>query len=417
MTSSFSLSRYPLVVLVLLVFPASITAQESSRLSVTEAVDRALDRETFQQIQSSQVREARGEQTAAGAWPNPGLAIEREAAFEEGGAVAEDFFILDQALPVWGTRRLREEAAAKEVDAVEASNAAQRVDRRIAAERAFYRALQAQQRLENARMFRERVGEALETMQRRREADEASTYAVERMKQARSEARAQVDAARADRIEQAGELAALVGRPEGEANRWALQGEMLPGELPALEELTDELDEQPALEAIEARRQGASKAHEAARRAVYPIPSVMGGYKRIDDPTGGSLHGFLVGVSLSLPIFSQNLGARRAARSRELRLDAERRMVARRKAARVASLHQSASIRLETARRYQNGALERAEDLIDRVESRQEADEASMFELVDAYRTLHDARQAALERAWEARQTRLDLRQVAGGFE
>jgi outer membrane protein TolC len=187
--------------------------------------------------------------------------------------------------------------------------------------------------------------------------------------------------------------------------------------LPELGELTDELDQQPAIAAIEARRQGASKAHEAARRAVYPVPSLMGGYKRFDDTPSGSLHGFVVGLSLSLPIFSQNLGARRATRSRQLRLDARRRMVARRKAARVSSLNQSATIRLETARRYQNGALDRAEELLERVKSRQESGEASMFELVDAHRTLHDARVEALERAWEARETRLDLRQVAGGFE
>jgi cobalt-zinc-cadmium efflux system outer membrane protein len=396
--------------------PTGSLAQESPSLTAEQAVRQAMDREAFETAQASRVREARGEQTEAGAWPNPELAIEREAAFEEGGAVAEDFFILEQALPVWGERRLREEAAAREVEAAEASNEAQRLERRLEVERIFYETLRAQKRLESAREWRERVGRAAETMQRRQEADEASEYAIQRMRHAEDEAKVAVEAARAAVIEQSGELAALVGRPDGKANRWELVGQLRPEALPELSALTDELDQQPELKALEARRRGASKRREAAQRAVYPMPSVMGGYKRLDAPTGGSFHGFLVGVSLSLPIFSQQLGARRAARSQEMRLDAERRLMARRKAAKVASLHQSASIRMEAAREYRQEAVGRAQKILDRVQSRQEAGEASLFELVDAYRTLHDSREEVIDRAWEARETRLELRRVAGGF-
>lgn len=395
-------------------FAGAASAQEGEGLTVDQAVEQALDRKGFREAQRAEVRGARGEQSAAGAWPNPSFSFDREQVWD-GAGTAEDFFVLEQPLPVWGTRRLREEAAEKEREAIEAGNEAERLERRIEARRAFYAALRANERLAIAQEWRERVGRAVEAMERRLEGDEVSELAVERMRHTLDNARAAVDSARAAVVERAGELAAMVGRPEG-AERWEPQGDLAPEAIPERDALTGDLDRRPEIRALDARQAGASKSREAASRLVFPTPIVRGGYKRLDAPTGGSMHGLIAGLSISLPIFNQFAGAKRTARARSIEIDARRRLIASRTTERIAALHHAASTRLEAAERYREEAVPRAENLLERTRERREADEAAAADVVEAYRSWLDTREQALDRAWEARRAELDLRRVAGGF-
>ena len=400
-----------------LVFLATVAnAEPREVLSVEQAVKMAIERRPIEEVQSARLREVDAEREAAKAWPNPTFSFDREQQWEPGGSVAEDFFILEQSIPIWGVRRLRAEAAERRREATKASNRARRLDRRIAVERAFYASMRERQTLSLARDLREQIGQSVEIMEERRRADEASAYAVERMRESLLEAEAEVDAARASLVEARGELAALVDRSATPTDAWSVTGELLPQKLPDLESLTARLDERADLAKLRALARAESKAEKAIGRSLVPTPALRGGYKRIDDPAGGSLHGFVVGVSIELPIFNQAGGERRSASARRAGLKARERLRRNEAERRLRAAHRVAEIRLETARRYREEAVKRAEELLESARERQEAGEGSVFELVDAHRTVFETKARAAERAWKAREAVIKVEEQAGGF-
>ncbi|MFB6351692.1 MAG: TolC family protein, partial [Bradymonadaceae bacterium] len=147
-------------------------------LTVDRAIELSIERTAFRKTQAAQIEALQGERRAAKSWPNPTLAYEREQEWEAEGVLAEDFFILEQALPIWGTRALRAEAVRAQMEAAESANAAERQDRELEVERAFYRTLRERRQLELARQLREQVAATVEVMKKRLEADEASQYSV-----------------------------------------------------------------------------------------------------------------------------------------------------------------------------------------------------------------------------------------------
>ena len=385
-------------------------------LTVEAAVERAVEREGFETAQSAQLEALAGERESAKAWPNPTLAYDREQQWEAGEAIAEDFFILEQALPIWGTRALRAEVVEARRSAAEAANAAERLDRRLEVERAFWETVRERRRLELAERLLDQVESTVEIMEMRREADEASAYAVARLEESLVEAESAVAEARASLVQARGRLAGLIGRSPTPLEAWSVEGEFLAVELPALEGLVDRLQQRPDFAELRAEARAEAKHREALGRSLVPTPAVRGGYKRVDDPTGGSFHGVAVGVSVELPVFDQKSGEREAAAARRTRLRAVAELRRRQAESELRAAHRAAEMRLEAARDYRKRAIPKVEDLLERARNRQEAGEGSLFGLVDAHRAVFETRVQAIERAWEARSAVIDVKAHAGGF-
>lgn len=391
-------------------------ADGGDALTVERAVEATLEREPFQTAQSAQLEALAGERRSAKAWPNPLLEVEREQQWEAGEAVAEDFFVLEQALPVWGTRSLRAEVVEWQMEAAKSANAAERLDERIAVERAFYETVKVRRELELARELRDQVAATVEVMEKRLKADEASQFEVARLRESLVEAKSTVAETRATLLEARGELASLVGRSATPLEAWSVRGELLPEALPELEPLVGRIDERPALLELEAEARAEARRRSALKRSLVPTPTVRGGYKRADDPTDGSFHGMMVGVSLDLPVFHQKSGERRAAAARETRLEAQATLRRRRAETRLRTAYRAAELRLESARRYRNRAVPRTEDLLERARQRQASGVGSLFGLVDAHRSVYETKVRAVERAWKARMAVIEVEQYAGGF-
>ena len=394
----------------------ALGAEPVEGLSVERAVELSLEREGFETAQSAQLEALAGERESAKAWPNPTLSFDREQQWEVGETLAEDFFILEQALPIWGTPALRAEVVEARRSAAEAANAAERLDRRLAVERAFWETVRERRRLELAERLLDQVESTVEIMETRQKADEASKYAVARLQESLVEAESTVAEARASLVQARGRLAGLIGRAPTPLEGWSVQGELLEVELPELEPLIARADERPDVAELRAEARAEAKHRKALGRSLVPTPAVRGGYKRVDDPAGGSFHGMAVGVSIELPVFDQKSGEREAAAARRTRYRALAELQRRQAVSELRAAYRAAQMRLEAARDYRERAIPKVEDLLERARNRQAAGEGSLFGLVDAHRAVFETRVQAIERAWEARSAVIDVEEYAGGF-
>lgn len=400
-----------------LVWAPTIRAQQNpDTLTVDRAVDVALERDGFEAAQSAKLERLNGEQMSARAFPNPTFSFDREQQWQDDTAVAEDFFVLEQTLPIWGTRALRAEAAAARRQAAASDNRAERLDRRLEVRRAFYATLRARTKLDHARQFRDQVRTTVEILETRQQADEASEYAVARLQQTLIETESTIADARASLVEARGRLAGLIGRSPTPLKAWSVEGDLLQADLPNLETLMQRLDDRPQLAKLRAEARAYSKQRRALGRSLVPAPAIRGGYKRADDPVGGSLNGFLVGVSLEVPLLSQKTGQRRAAAARRSRLQAIAEMRRHQLAADLRSAYRAAEMRLEAAKTYRKRAVPSANDLLERARQRQKAGVGSLFDLVDAHRSVYDTNIRATDRAWKARSAIIEVQRHAGGF-
>ncbi|MFB6262743.1 MAG: TolC family protein [Bradymonadaceae bacterium] len=396
-------------------FPAR-AGEETNGLTVDRAVESSLGRESFERSQSARLEALAGERADASSFPNPTLAVDREQHWEGGEAVAEDFFVLEQTLPIWGTRRLRAKSVEAKRRASRSTNAAQRLERRLETRRAFYDALRQRRRLEAAKAFTEQLETSVELLEARQKAGDASSYAVARLRRSLDEARATVEEARASLVRARGQLGGLIGRSPTPLEAWSVEGDLLAVELPALAELSGRVDDRPTIEALRERARAQAELRRALGRRLIPTPTLRGGYKRIDAPTDGSFHGIVVGLSTQLPLFNQESGQRREAAAKRNRLRALARLRRQRAGAKLQSAHRAAEMRLDAARTYRNDAVPRAEQLLERARERREAGTGTLFELLDAHRTVYETRIHAIERAWRARSAVVDVRKYAGGF-
>jgi len=409
-----------------------VRSQETAELTVDEAVEESLGREELAESRESRLRALEAARESELLWPNPTFSFDHEQSWDDGKVVTDDFFVLEQALPIWGARQLRARAAEQQQKAADAAESLRILEIRLETERAFYQTLRARKELEAARVWERRVVKSVERLEEQRRADAASRYAVERMRALLDETRATVAGRRAEWVDARGELASRTGRgpsrkstagetastggeptdrgtPGGE---WRATGRLRPEKPPEFAILEKRLSEHPELEKLRARAEQQAELRRARKRSAIPTPAVRGGYQRLDGP----IHGFVAGLSLNLPLFHRNEPGRRAAGERSAELKTEARLERRRRVEQLRAAYRSASARIEAARRYRSDALPRAKELVERARERRDSGEATVADLVDAHRAFYDKKVRALELDWEARDRTLELRRLAGGY-
>jgi outer membrane protein, heavy metal efflux system len=165
------------------------------------------------------------------------------------------------------------------------------------------------------------------------------------------------------------------------------------------------------------RLRQAEREASAARRAWIPTLALSGGLKRVvvDDGFGeATANGFIVGLSLSLPIFdhgqadlARGLAEARRWRATSLALERDIQTDVRR-------AQELLQARIAQARRYRETQLGRAQDLVRRAETAYREGDRPVFELLDAYRTAREVRLRELELRRQARRAWLDLWRAIG---
>ncbi len=293
--------------------PATGRSDDAGRLTLEEAVSRALrgnpELQVFGLEQDIQTALA----TQAQRKPNPELELELENFAGSGGVAGLDAveytLTIGQLMERGGKRARRFEAARLQADLADWDYLSSRLDVMERTGRAFILVLQAQKNLDLTERMIEVAGQDLEAVKRRTEAGAASPIELTRAEV--SLATAELDRSRRllDLEAARNELAALWGDAEATFTHAVGTLDHIPVP-PALETLTGRLEDNPDL----ARWQ----TEHDRRRANLSLQQAMGtvdltarvGIRRFEE-TGDQA--FVLGVSLPLAVHDRNQGNIRAA--------------------------------------------------------------------------------------------------------
>lgn len=378
-------------------------------LSLEAAVDLALRANPALAAASREVAAAEGAVRQAGLLPNPELAAQVEDTRRQTRTAS---LLLNQPIELGGKRaaRVRAAEAAREVAALDL--AATRAEIRAGVIGAFFDVLIAQERARLAGQSVALARRATAAAAKRVAAGQVSP--VEETRARVAEAGVAVESAQAVSALRAARsrLAAFWGNPAPHFER--AEGETaLPDTAPFVD-LADRLDAAPGLRraAAEVARRRAVVELERARR--IPDLTVSVGVQR-DEELGRNQA--IVGVAMPLPLFDRNQGNLAAALARE---DQARDELAATRI-RLASEAAQAFERLDAARweaeTLAREALPGADQALAAATKGFELGKFDFLVVLDAQRTLFQARSQYLRALAEAHRARAELDRILGGLE
>jgi cobalt-zinc-cadmium efflux system outer membrane protein len=344
---------------------------------------------------------------AAEVLPNPSLVMQHQRTLS-GPSERETIVGLSVPFGVSGRRGLLIEAAAARREQAFAEGDAALFESALAFRAAFSRALMAQARAQISSEQQAALDASSVAIEALAKGGEAAGYDLLRQRvQARSH-RASVDVAKARALASRADLAS-----------W-LETEV---ELPALDlaalarasTLPPAAGPEPQTRRLQSLL-AASRAHElearAARRRSVPDPELFAGYRTLDGD-GDIARGISLSLTIPLTVFDHGQGD--AARA-----DAERSLAE--AAAEQLERQQGAQVKSARARLQQlssgiadlGRARTEAEELLRQSQRLYSAGEASITEMLEAFRAAEEARLAELDRVFELVDARLLLMQASG---
>jgi cobalt-zinc-cadmium efflux system outer membrane protein len=387
-------------------------AAEEPALTLERALAMARERAPKLLSAGARVEEARGRLAGASL-------LLRENPVLEGGAgrrYADDGDTLDatagirQSFELAGQRRAR--IAGAEAD-VERSSAARddslrRLLRDVA--RVFYTGLHAEERLRVATSSEEVAGEVARIAERRHHAEDVPILDVNVSRAALARARAEREAAEAERASVLGDLRILLGMESAEPLE--LTGDLRarrPFDPPAL---LARASERADLRALEARLAEAEAGLRLARAEAWPDLGVGARYERDerDDVVLGEL-------SLALPVFDRAQGTRAEANARVRRLRIELEASRRAAAVEVQTALTVHARRVKAVEELEASALPLLDENESLARRSYEAGEMPLAELLLVRRETLDTRREYLERLLEAAVAAVDALASAGALE
>ncbi len=350
--------------------------------------------------------EARGRTLPA----NPAVAYTRE----EAGAGVDDFLLVSQDLPLWGRRRFLGAAAGHAVSAAAADVEARLLAVEAELRLVFTDLLLAQERARTLEAGVGRLDGLIGVLRTREEQGEGSRF--DRLRAEREVAEVDADLALAGiaRRRAQARLAAFFAEgtdPDGLAAAGRLDDYPV-ADVPA-RAAGPRPERRPAYRALGLRTERWEAEERAARRLRLPSAQVTGGLKRSGVP-GAADTGFVLGASVSVPLFDRGQAQAARAAAARARLEAERRALAARIAAEVHAASSAAAGARALADRYRDDAVSRAEELVAIADAAYEEGEFGILELLDAHRVSLRASLRALDLSASARRAAIELDRAAG---
>jgi len=390
--------------LVLALWLGASPASAAAGLTEAEALRLGLARPEFSALLLARVGEAEADALAADNWPNPTLELARDKT----GATRETTWQLAQSLDLSGRRGLRRDAARHRLEATEAENLARRGERSAELRRAFHDLLRRQETLRAIDAWAARFATVGRVVDKLARAGEVAGYDRRRLEREQRGAEARLAETRAELALSRARLEALVGREVDVP----LTGRLAPEVPPTLPLLQARLAERPEFAALAARAEAATADNAAAGRNLPDLTVGIGG-KRVDD---GPLreNSNLLMLSFSLPLFDRQQAGDRRSAAQAMAARAELGLARQRADGELAGLHRQTTELIVAARRYRGEAAASSADLLRIAETSYRAGEATILELLDAYRGALEAETTALDLEWKAREARIDLDQLTG---
>lgn len=343
----------------------------------------------------------------AGARPNPDVSLLVEDTRRETRTTTLQF---NQAIELGGKRAARIQAAERGRDAATAELNAKRADIRATVITAFFDVLTAQERLRLANVAVDLAQRGTHVAARRVTAGKVSPVEETKARVAEATVRLELNQAKSELANARKRLAATWGNPAPRFERVEGQLDALPA-LPAWTDLAARLANAPAVARarFEVDRRQAMAQLESSRRTPDVIVSI--GAKRSEELGRNQA---IVGLSIPLPLFDRNQGnvleaLRRTDKARdelsatEIRLDSE-----------MAQAYE----RLHTARQ-EAGALQRdilpgAQSAYDAATTGFEFGKFAFLDVLDAQRTLLQAKSHYLRTLSEAHRAAAEIERLLG---
>lgn len=400
--------RRLLAALGFLLFLPSIAAPQE--MTEAEALLRFERENSNLKALSAQIREAQAEVRTWSRPTNPVVTYSREDA----AGTRDEFFLIQQSLPINGRLNLLRKAGRSTVDSVEAEAAYGRVRLRSDFRAAFFGLLAAQERTSLVEAGVLPLREIVRVLQEREREKEGSKFDRLRAERELAEMEAALDSTRIALADAQSRLGSFLGSGSDPSSLKAKGNFSDAAPLPSLEDLTagalrvrgDYRAEQRRVERFGYERQ-------AAKRIIIPEPILSAGFKRTSIP-GLSDRGYAVSISIPLPLFDG--GQARGARAKAAVEQSEAVAAVLRRAVEtdVRSAYEALRLFRRIAQEYVRGLGDRGEELSRISRLSYEEGEQGILDLLDSHRVALNSRLRALELSWSAKQAEIELNRAVG---
>lgn len=343
----------------------------------------------------------------AGVLPNPSVELSAEDRRRD---KRETTFLLSQPIELGGKRSARVQAAQRGKDAAMAELDARRAEVRAAVITAFFEVLTAQERLRLAEESAQLAQRAADAAARRVAAGKISPVEETKARVAESGVRLELNRARNELASARKRLASTWGNPTPHFERAEGRIDALPG-LPGLNDLSSRLAMAPTVARARSeldRRQALAQLERSRR---VPDLTVRLGVKRSEELGRNQA---IVGVSIPLPLFDTNRGnvleaLRRADKARdeltatEIRLESE-----------IAQAYAQLDTSRQEAETLQKEILSGAQSAYDAAVKGFEYGKFGFLDVLDAQRTLLQAKSQYLRALSEAHRAATEIERIVG---
>nr|WP_267967265.1 MULTISPECIES: TolC family protein [unclassified Pseudomonas] len=401
-TSAVPIPRKIALLCLLLAGPAG-----AQGLSLEQALDAAFAQNPDFAAIGREIGIAEGERRQAGLIPNPELSWEVEDTRRDTSTTT---VTLSQALELGGKRGARIEVAEAGQAIARLELERQRNSLRADVIQAFHAALRAQTALELAQQSQALTERGLRVVEGRVRAGQSSPVEATRAQVQLAQAEAAVRRARTERGVANQALARLTGSAEARFDRLDASN-LSPGPAPQTERLLAKVEQTAEwrLAAAQIERGDASLGSEKAQRIPNLTVSLGSQYSREDRERVN-----VVGLSMPLPLFDRNQGnvlaaARRADQARDLRNAVDLRLRSETRSA----LEQWGTAMGEV-QAYDRTILPAAQQAVDTATRGFEMGKFAFLDVLDAQRTLIEARGLYLEALAQATDARAQVERIYG---
>jgi cobalt-zinc-cadmium efflux system outer membrane protein len=405
---------YLWIYLILLALPVQaaneglyVIGTDSNVLTLQEALQVAL-RSNPELAAAVREREAiHGMRLQAGLRPNPSLSTYVETT---GDAAQQTTVQLNQPIELGNKRGARIDAAEAQLDTVNAGLEAKKAEIRAGVTSAFYEVLAAQQRLALAQSSLDIARQAREAAAKRVEAGKISPVEEVKSRVAESAVKIEANQAAGAFATTRQKLAAQMGNSIPDFSEVEGSLEAIP-ELLSYETLTAKLDNAPLIQRarleVEAREAQASIESSLAT----PNLTVSIGAQRNEEL---GVNQAVLGFSVPIPVFDRNQGNLQAALSRIEQARDELAALKNRLAAQLASSYQRHVTADESVRLLETDILSGAQTAFDAASKGFLHGKFSYLEVLDAQRTLFQAKSQYLAALVEAHQAEAAIIGILG---
>ncbi len=368
-------------------------------LTLEEARERAFAHSPALRAAASEAQAAEGALRQAGAWPNPEIEMEAENFGGDlpGWDESEWTLSLSQPLALFGERGARAEAARHGREAAALALEAREFDLLTEVDRRFARALAAGARVAAAEESDRIAADIVQAVNALVQAGEVSPIEEDRAEAERAGVAIELRNARLEEETALRQLAELWGARAGDVE--SLEGSLeIDATSPAPGSSAAAAESSPDWLRGKAQERSAQAAVAQAKRAVWPEIAVRGGIRRAN---GEEQTSFVAGVGFELPLFDRGGGAIEEARARLAQVRAERAAEESRILLARETAYAALSNAIETARTVREIALPRAQAIHDAVQEGYRRGKFSLLDMLDARRSLEQARLQSID-AWES---------------